>query len=95
MEAPFAFAGAGIQELSFGEIDLVGGAINWGAVVHAGLGGALAGGSGGAAAGAVGGLVLGGPGGAIGGAFIGAATGALGGLVEESVREVYNQYTSE
>ena len=64
-----------IYELTSREIAIVGGGIDWGAVIDAGSGGALAGGAGGAAAGVVAGS-LGGRGGTVGGAFVGAAAGA-------------------
>lgn len=84
-----AFAQAGLQELSFGEIDLVNGAVDWGQVASDAMEGAtiglVAGAAGGAAAGAMAGGVGAGPGAAAGGvagAVGGAVAGALGAIFD-------------
>lgn len=72
-----AFAQAGLQELTFDEIELINGAVDWGEVGAGAVGGAV----GGAIGGAVGGAVTGGPAGAGVGAVAGAIGGAVGGAV--------------
>lgn len=90
MEGQPAFATAGIQELSFTELDMVAAGINWGAVGNQALGGAIAGGIGGAIGGAVTGTMVGGIGagpGAVAGGIGGAIAGGIGG----AAMEIWNQ----
>ena len=80
----------GIQELSFDEINLVNGAINWGNVAVASWQGAVIGGITGATTGAMAGSLAGG-GGALPGALsvglIGATAGSIGGAVAALLNE--------
>ncbi|MET0241735.1 MAG: hypothetical protein ABW184_17725 [Sphingobium sp.] len=81
-----------ITEMTFSEIDLVDGGLDWGAIGNQALGGALAGGIGGAAGGAVTGLMVGGIG-AGPGALAGGVGGAIAGGIGGAAVEAWNQLT--
>ena len=86
-----AFTHGGIQELSFGQVDLVGGAVDWGTVATETIKGAVIGAAAGAAGGAAGGAMVAGVG-AVPGAASGAVTGGVGGAVAGALTAIYDTW---
>lgn len=87
----FSMASAdGMRELTFDEIEMVGGALDGVAVAKAAFVGFISGGVGGAAGGAAAGALAGGVG-ALPGAFAGMVGGAVGGAVTGAVVSIVSQ----
>lgn len=81
----------GLRELSLGELELVGGGIDWGQVSQAATIGAVAGAIGGAVTGGMAGAFIGGLG-AGPGAVLGAGMAGVGGAVTGAVTSIMVQY---